>query len=58
VKGEYSESEVNESTRDWIEAFRGYKSSFKIHLLAAKDEFSSNKWALLLIDQYLREINK
>lgn len=60
ITGEFTASEVQDSLSDWVSAFCGYKSAFKIHLLAAKDVFAGNKWALMLVDQYLKEmeINK
>ena len=57
IMGEFTASEVQDSLSDWVIAFCGYKSAFKIHLLAARDEFADHAWALLLIDQYLKEIN-
>lgn len=56
VAGEFTDQEAHESFQDWLKIFR-YKSAFNIHLVAAAQLFHENDFALLLIDQYIKEIN-
>jgi hypothetical protein len=58
VNCKYSEIQVTESFAFWVGAFHGYKSAFKIHLIAAQDLLSYNQMAVLLIKEYLKEIDK
>ena len=58
VKSKYSATQVTESLDFWVSAFHGYKSALKIHLIAAQDLLADNELAMLLINQYLKEIDK
>ncbi len=58
VSYEYSEIHMKKSLEFWIGAFRGYKSALRINLIAAQDILADNEMAVLLINQYLKEIDK
>ncbi len=58
VNSKYSATQVTESLDFWVSAFHGYKSALKIHLIAAQDMLADNELAMLLIKQYLKEIDK
>ena len=58
VNCKYSTIQVAESFAFWVSAFHGYKSALKIHLIAAQDLLADNELAVLLIKEYLKEIDK
>ena len=58
VSYEYSDIHMKKSLETWISVFRGYKSALRIHLIAAQHTLAHNEMAILLINQYLKEIDK